>query len=100
MSCRAWITTWKAFRERFRCPSKFLPTEWLSGAGNTICASQLQFTTDRQIHGMETTAQDTRQWIGRSETASDIVTATPYAALSATLDWPPERPPTGTPLPP
>ncbi len=45
-------------------------------------------------------AQDVRQWIGRSETASDIVTATPYAALSATLDRPPERPPIGTPLPP
>ncbi len=39
------------------------------------------------------------EWIGRSETASDIATATPYAALSATLDWPAERPPVGTPLP-
>jgi 3-methylfumaryl-CoA hydratase len=49
---------------------------------------------------METQSQDVRQWIGRSETASDTVTATPYAALSATLDWAPERPATGTPLPP
>ena len=40
-----------------------------------------------------------KEWIGRSETVSDIATATPYAALSATLDWPPERPPVGTPLP-
>jgi 3-methylfumaryl-CoA hydratase len=39
------------------------------------------------------------QWIGRSESISDVVTATPYAALSATLDRPPERPPAGTPLP-
>jgi 3-methylfumaryl-CoA hydratase len=39
------------------------------------------------------------EWIGKSETVSDIATATPYAALSATLDWPPERPPAGTPLP-
>jgi 3-methylfumaryl-CoA hydratase len=39
-------------------------------------------------------------WIGRSETASDTVTATPYAALSATLDRPAERPVVGTPLPP
>jgi 3-methylfumaryl-CoA hydratase len=31
---------------------------------------------------------------------SDVVTATPYAALSATLDWPPERPAPGTALPP
>ena len=40
-----------------------------------------------------------KDWIGRSETVTDIATATPYAALSATLDWPPERPPAGTPLP-
>jgi 3-methylfumaryl-CoA hydratase len=40
-----------------------------------------------------------KEWIGKSETVSDIATATPYAALSATLGWPPERPPAGTPLP-
>jgi 3-methylfumaryl-CoA hydratase len=40
-----------------------------------------------------------KQWIGRTETVSDIATATPCAALSATLDGPPERPPVGTPLP-
>ena len=39
-------------------------------------------------------------WIGKSETVTDSVTATPYAALSATLDRAPERPPVGTPLPP
>jgi 3-methylfumaryl-CoA hydratase len=39
-------------------------------------------------------------WIGTSETVDDVVTATPYAALSATLDRPAERPPAGTPLPP
>ncbi len=39
------------------------------------------------------------EWIGRSETVTDVVTATPYAALSATLDHPPERPATGTVLP-
>jgi 3-methylfumaryl-CoA hydratase len=39
-------------------------------------------------------------WIGRSETATDVVTAAPYAALSATLDRVPERPSAGTPLPP
>ena len=42
---------------------------------------------------------DLKEWIGRTETMSDSITATPYAALSATLDWPPERPPAGTPLP-
>ena len=40
-----------------------------------------------------------KEWIGRSETVSDVATATPYAALSATLDRAPERPPAGTPLP-
>jgi 3-methylfumaryl-CoA hydratase len=42
---------------------------------------------------------DLKDWIGRSETVSDIATATPYAALAATLDRPPERPAAGTPLP-
>jgi 3-methylfumaryl-CoA hydratase len=42
---------------------------------------------------------DFKDWIGRTETVSDSITATPYAALSATLDRPAERPPAGTPLP-
>jgi 3-methylfumaryl-CoA hydratase len=40
-----------------------------------------------------------KDWIGRSETVADVATATPYAALAATLDRPAERPPVGTPLP-
>ena len=40
-----------------------------------------------------------KDWIGRSEEVSDIVTATPYAALSATFDRSPERPSDGTLLP-
>jgi 3-methylfumaryl-CoA hydratase len=49
-----------------------------------------------------TTAQrsELRSWIGKSETREDTATPTPYAALSATLDWPVERPSSGTPLPP
>ncbi|MFO1414193.1 MAG: MaoC family dehydratase N-terminal domain-containing protein [Burkholderiales bacterium] len=39
-------------------------------------------------------------WIGRTETVTDVVTATPYAALAATFDLGNERPPAGTPLPP
>ncbi len=31
---------------------------------------------------------DLQVWTGRSETLDDVATATPYAALSATLDWP------------
>src|SRR5215470_4719938 len=38
-------------------------------------------------------------WIGRSETLEDVVTQAPVAALSATLDWPVERPAPGSPLP-
>jgi len=41
-----------------------------------------------------------RDWIGRSETVTDVATATPYAALSATLEWPAQRPTVGTVLPP
>src|SRR5213079_2624540 len=46
------------------------------------------------------TNADLSSWIGKTETVTDSVTATPYAALSATLDRAPERPPVGTPLPP
>ena len=42
---------------------------------------------------------DLKDWIGKTETMSDVVTATPYAALSATFDRPHQRPPAGTPLP-
>jgi 3-methylfumaryl-CoA hydratase len=42
-----------------------------------------------------------QDWIGRSETVADTATATPYAALAATLDQPDTlRPAPGTPLPP
>jgi 3-methylfumaryl-CoA hydratase len=40
-----------------------------------------------------------RDWIGRTESITDIATATPYAALSATFDRAPDRPTAGTPLP-
>jgi 3-methylfumaryl-CoA hydratase len=44
-----------------------------------------------------------QDWIGRSEVATDFATATPYAALAATLDWPSstmqQRPADGTVLP-
>lgn len=39
-------------------------------------------------------------WIGRSETQHDIVTAAPVQALRATLDHPPSTVEPGTPLPP
>jgi 3-methylfumaryl-CoA hydratase len=40
-----------------------------------------------------------QDWVGRTETVNDMATATPYAALAATLDWPADRPAAGTPLP-
>ncbi len=43
---------------------------------------------------------DLKSWIGRTETVTDTATATPYAALSATLDHAADRPEPGTPLPP
>jgi 3-methylfumaryl-CoA hydratase len=43
---------------------------------------------------------DLSTWIGKAETVTDLVTPTPYAALSATLDRAAERPPNGTELPP
>ncbi|WP_020654698.1 FAS1-like dehydratase domain-containing protein [Massilia niastensis] len=42
---------------------------------------------------------DLKEWIGTSETVTDTLTATPYAALAATLDRPAERPQPGTALP-
>jgi 3-methylfumaryl-CoA hydratase len=42
---------------------------------------------------------DLKDWIGTTETVADTLTATPYAALSATLDRPAERPPAGMALP-
>ena len=43
---------------------------------------------------------DLSRWIGKTETVDDAVTATPCAALAATLDRAAERPAPGTPLPP
>ncbi len=41
-----------------------------------------------------------QEWIGRQESIDDLVTPTPIAALSATLNWPAERPAAGTMVPP
>ena len=43
---------------------------------------------------------DLKDWIGRSESAGDLIAPTPCAAMSATLDREGLRPPPGTPLPP
>ena len=41
-----------------------------------------------------------QDWVGRTEAVQDVITATPCAALAATLDHPSERPVASTPLPP
>ena len=41
-----------------------------------------------------------RAWIGRTETRTDLATAVPYAALSATLDREDAEPANGTVVPP
>jgi 3-methylfumaryl-CoA hydratase len=41
-----------------------------------------------------------QDWVGRTETVDDVVTATPCAGLAATLDHEPMRPASGTALPP
>ena len=46
------------------------------------------------------TTADLARWVGKTETVDDTVTATPYAAMAATLDRACERPPLGTALPP
>src|SRR5512132_1432923 len=48
---------------------------------------------------MRTGTMNLPDWIGRTETVEDTITATPCAALAATLDHAPERPPAGFPLP-
>jgi 3-methylfumaryl-CoA hydratase len=48
---------------------------------------------------MEATGANLADWIGRTETVTDTFAPTPYAALSATLDRPADRPEPGTPLP-
>lgn len=47
-----------------------------------------------------TSAVNLQEWIGRTESVDDVITATPCAALAATLDHPAERPASGFALPP
>src|SRR5438132_13260247 len=55
--------------------------------------------TNKESRAKASGHTDLRQWIGNTERLSDIITATPYAALAATLDRPAARPAAGTPLP-
>ncbi len=49
---------------------------------------------------MNTDTLKLQDWVGRTETVADAITATPCAALAATLDHSPERPAQGFALPP
>ena len=44
--------------------------------------------------------EELEQWVGRAETCSDLITATPVAALAATLDREDPAPAPGDPVPP
>lgn len=44
--------------------------------------------------------QHLQQWVGRTESRTDLVTPVPYAAMAATLDLDPDVPEQGQPLPP
>jgi 3-methylfumaryl-CoA hydratase len=46
------------------------------------------------------TKTDWQPWVGRTEAHADVVTPTPVAALTATLDRDDPRPASGDPLPP
>src|SRR6202171_4901118 len=77
-----------------------------SGCGGFAAANtsgiRLRFmNADANAKGSATEAGSAhlRQWIGKTECSSDVITATPYAALAATLDRPAARPAAGTPLP-
>jgi 3-methylfumaryl-CoA hydratase len=58
----------------------------------THCVKPLEIT--------EVDIAQLRKWIGKTETASDVVTPTPIAALSATLDIDAPPPAPGDPVPP
>jgi 3-methylfumaryl-CoA hydratase len=49
---------------------------------------------------VDTSLNELRAWIGRSESATDLIGATPVRALDATLDHPARDVGAGTPLPP
>jgi 3-methylfumaryl-CoA hydratase len=55
--------------------------------------------TTWQRQPMDTPSTTLDSWVGRTETTSDVITATPYAALSATLDRSSARPASGVLLP-
>lgn len=48
---------------------------------------------------MSITRDSLQQWLGKQEMVTDVITPTPYAALSALFDRDAVRPPAGTPLP-
>src|SRR6185436_7324138 len=55
---------------------------------------------DQHMSAVALDLEHLRTWIGRTETRTDLATAAPYAALSATLDREDAEPETGTVVPP
>jgi 3-methylfumaryl-CoA hydratase len=60
----------------------------------------VSFVLDSERTALQVDISHLRKWIGKTETATDLVTPAPIAALSATLDIEPPHPLAGDALPP
>ena len=60
----------------------------------------VSFDLETERTALQVDISHLRKWLGKSERASDQITATPIAALSATLDIETPRPLDGHPVPP
>ena len=56
--------------------------------------------SDRYVNVAGLDIEHLQQWVGKTETRLDLVTAAPVAALAATLDLETPYPQAGDPLPP
>src|SRR6202171_6815971 len=102
MRCPRWITTSRASRASCRSRNAHVQSRCLNrvrGAEEFAPANpsgiRLRFmNADANAKGSatESGSSDLRQWIGKTECSSDVIAATPYAALAATLDQTAEPP--------
>jgi 3-methylfumaryl-CoA hydratase len=71
---------------------------------SVLCAffvcSVVTFVLDSERTALQVDISHLRKWIGKTETATDLVTPTPIAALAATLDIEAPRPLAGDAVPP
>jgi 3-methylfumaryl-CoA hydratase len=71
---------------------------------SVLCAffvsSVVSFVLDTERTALQVDISHLRKWTGKTETATDLITPTPLAALSATLDLEAPRPLAGDAVPP